>query len=99
MLRLLLGMAVRGDRDTALTCASSGLAGGAFGVEGLDVGDGVPGLPGAAAGAGELAAVDELADPAEGDAEEAGGLVGGEVTGAQGLGLHGFSVPEVSDRG
>jgi hypothetical protein len=74
-------MAVHADRDTALTCGSSGLGRGAPGDESGDVLHGVPGLSLGAAGAGELASLDELADGREADAEGAGGLVGGEVAG------------------
>lgn len=62
--------------------------------EGLDVGDGVPGLSRGAAGPLQLASADELAYGVQADAEELCGLVGGEVTGPQVLGLHGPMVPE-----
>lgn len=53
----------------------------------------MPRLARAAAGAHQLAALDELADSAESDPEGAGGLVGGEVTWPKLLRLHGFIVP------
>jgi hypothetical protein len=64
-----VGTVVHRDRYTLSDLRSSGLACGALGGEGGDVLDGVPGLPGSPAGALELAAVDEQADAAEGDAE------------------------------
>lgn len=51
-------------------------------------------MAGASSGALELAAADELADAVEGDAEDAGGLVCGEVAGADDLRLHAASVLE-----
>lgn len=86
------GTGVHRDRDTVSDLRSSGAACAAFGEEGGDVWDGVPGLPWGAAGSGEAAAADELSDAVEGDAELLGGLVGGEVAGPQVLRLHGPSV-------
>jgi hypothetical protein len=77
---------------------SSGGARLALGGERVDVFGGVPGLSGGASGACELASVDEVAEGAEADAEQACGLVGGEVAGPDVLRLHGPMVLYSSSR-
>ena len=79
----------RGDRYTRCEWVSSGLACVEECEHALGV---VPGLPGAAAGPREVAAVDELADAAEADAEGVGDLAGGHVTGGDVQRFHAFSV-------
>jgi hypothetical protein len=74
-------------------CGWAGRCGGAGGVQGVDVCEVVQGLVAGAAGALQLSAVDEDAEVAQGDAEEGGGLLGGEAAGAWLVvhGVHGAS--------
>lgn len=87
------GTVVHRDRYTLSDLRSSGGACGPLGGECGDLWDGVPGLSWAAAGALQLAAVDEQADAAEGDTELLRGLVGGEVAGPDVLRLHAPMMP------
>src|SRR5690606_20354581 len=76
-----VGTVVHRDRDTSSDLRSSRLAAAAGDGECGDLGGGEVGAAGAAAGAGELAALDELADAVGADAEHVGDLGGGEVAG------------------
>ena len=60
----------------------------AGGVQGGDLGDVELGASGAAADAAQLAPVDQEAEVGAGDAEEHGGLLGGQAPSAWLVGLH-----------